>query len=79
MGDVGENGQFAHEGGDEQASEGVVDIFAVALKSRVNLLFAEMEGISPIDIPIFEQANIRITTVVFLLKDAIIEARIDHK
>jgi len=57
----------------------MVDIFAVALKSRVNLLFAEMEGISPIDIPIFEQANIRITTVVFLLKDAIIEARIDHK
>ena len=57
----------------------MVDIFAVALKSRVNLLFAELEGISLIDIPIFEQANIRITTVVFLLKDAIIEARIDHK
>lgn len=57
----------------------MVDIFAVALKSRVNLLFAEMEGISPIDIPIFEQANIRITTVVFFLKDTIIEARIDHK
>ena len=51
---MGENGQFAHEGGDEQASEGVVDIFAVAFEGGVDFLFAEMKGIRPTDIPMFK-------------------------
>ena len=57
----------------------MIDILAVALKGWKDLLFAEMKGVSPVDVPILEQTNIGIAAVVFLFEDAIIEAGIDHE
>jgi hypothetical protein len=35
------------KGGDQKASEGVINIFAVALKVGVDFLFRKMQGFGP--------------------------------
>ena len=57
----------------------MINVFAVALKGRVYFLFAEMKGISPINIAVFHEGNIGIITVVLFLKEAVVETGVDHK
>lgn len=57
----------------------MVDILAIAFESRINLLFAEMQGISPIDVSVLHESDVGITTIVFFLENTIVETRIDHQ
>ena len=45
----------------------------------MNFLFAEVESISPADIPMFHEKNIGVLAIVFSFKKTVIEARINHE
>lgn len=57
----------------------MIDVFAIALKGRVDLLLAEMQSISPVDVSILHECDVRVTAVVLLLEETIIEAGVDHE
>lgn len=57
----------------------MIDVLAVALKGRVNLLLAEVEGVCPVYIPVFHEHYIRIATVVLHLEKTVIKAGVDHQ
>ena len=57
----------------------MIYILAIALKSRVDFLFTEMQGISPIDISILHQGNFGIATAIFSFEETVIQARVNHQ
>ena len=57
----------------------MIDIFAVALKCRMNFLFAEVKSICPVDVSIFHQYNVRVIAIVLGLEETVVEARVSHK
>lgn len=56
---------------DHKTSKRMVNIFAVALKVRIDFLFRKVQGLSPTDISWFQQSYLRVRTVVFSLKDTV--------
>lgn len=50
----------------------MIDIFAVALEGRVNLLFTKVKGISPVYVPILHQSNFGITAAIFSLEETVV-------
>lgn len=63
-GKVCEDGQLAHEGRDKEAAMSVIDVLAVALEGREDLLPAEVERICPADAPVLQEENAGVVGVV---------------
>ena len=76
---MSQHSQFAHEGGNEEGPEAMVDIFAVGFEGRMNFFLTKMQGISPADIPVFHEQDIGILTVVLPFEETVVKARVDHK
>lgn len=79
VGEVGEDGELAYEGGDEEGAEGVVDVLAVALEGGVDLLAAEVEGVGPADAAVLHEEDVWVLAVVPALEEAVVEAGVDHE
>lgn len=76
---MGEGGEFGHEGGDEQVPVSVVDVFAVALEGGVDLLFAEVQGIGPADVPVFHEGDVGVCAVVPSFEEGVVESGVHHQ
>lgn len=61
---MSKSGKFGHEGRNKKVSMSMIDVLAVAFKSRVNLFLAEVKGISPIDVSILHESNVWISAIV---------------
>jgi hypothetical protein len=57
----------------------MINILTVALESRINLLFTEMKSISPADVSIFHEKDIRIITVIFGFEETVVKAGVSHE
>lgn len=57
----------------------MIDIFTVALESWEDFLTAEMHGICPADISMFQQKNFRVIGIIDFLGYGVAKARIDHQ
>ncbi len=57
----------------------MVYVFAVAFEGGVDFLFAEVEGVSPVDVAVLHECDVGVIAVVFLLEEAVVKARVDHK
>lgn len=70
--------QFGHKRRDEQVAICVINVLAVALKGRVDLLLAEVQGIGPVYVAILHECDVGVIAVVLLLEETVIEAGVDH-
>lgn len=75
---MGQGRQLGHKRRDEQIAIGVINVLAVALKSRVDLLLAEVEGIGPVDVAVLHECDVGVVAVVLFLEETVVEARVDH-
>jgi hypothetical protein len=57
----------------------MINIFAIALESRVNLLFAKMKGVRPTNVSIFHQKDIRIIAIILGFKKTVVKTRVSHE
>jgi len=74
-----QNGKLTHKAWNKEASMSMVNVLAIAFKSGVYFLFAEMKSISPAYVPVFHEKDVRVITIVFGFEKAVIEARIGHQ
>lgn len=56
----------------------MINVLAVALKSRVDLLLAEVEGIGPVYVAVLHECDVGVVAVVLFLEETVVEARVDH-
>lgn len=57
----------------------MINVLAVALEGRVNLLLAEVQGIGPVDVAILHECDVGVIAVVLLLEETVVEAGVDHQ
>ena len=76
---MGEGGEFGHEGGNEEVPVGVVDVFAVAFEGGVYFLFAEVERIGPVDVPVLHEGDVGVCAVVAPFEEGVVEGGVHHQ
>lgn len=74
-----QNGKFMQKHRDHKTTKRMVNIFAVALKVRIDFLLRKMQCLSPTDITRFQQSYLRVRAIVLSLKDTVTQTRVNHQ